>query len=295
MADHDGRRPGRVEFARQAALIVVAALVYFAVRSLTEGSVSAAVTHGREVLRAERAFGIDVEAGLQTFVTDHHWLTTLVNWIYIWGHWPVIALTFVWLFRTNRSEFYLLRNAMFVSGAIGIVIFACFPVAPPRLLPGSPYVDTVTTLSRSYRVLQPPALVNKYAAMPSLHAGWNLLVGISLHRTSRSRRVRALGVASPALMTFAVVATANHYVLDPVVGGAVALVGFALAWWWSTRDSSDDPSEVRVAKRAKSSTIRPVTPQPASRSARSGSSHPHAYTRRPPDDAESTRRRSMSR
>ncbi|MGE0309384.1 MAG: phosphatase PAP2 family protein, partial [Acidimicrobiia bacterium] len=122
--------------------------------------------------------------------------------------------------------YVVLRNAMFISGAIGLVIFATYPVAPPRLLPpGSGFIDTVTQWSTSYRVLQPPSLVNKYAAMPSLHAGWNLLVGIALWHAFTSKRVRTFAVASPLLMAFAVVATANHYVIDAIAGAALSLVG----------------------------------------------------------------------
>src|SRR5690606_6334860 len=139
-------------------------------------------------------------------VLDSGALTTAANWVYIWGHWPVIAITLLWLHRRQPREFVRLRNAMFVSGAIGLVIFALYPVAPPRHLPDR-FVDTVTELSRSYRVLQPPSLINEYAAVPSLHMGWNLLIGIFLFRYSRLWLVRAVGVVSPLLMGLAIVAT----------------------------------------------------------------------------------------
>ena len=77
------------------------------------------------------------------------------------------------------ARFLRLRNAMMVSGAIGLIVFASYPVAPPRLR-GLGLVDTVTSSSTAYRVLQPPAFVNQYAAMPSLHSGWDLLVGIAI-------------------------------------------------------------------------------------------------------------------
>ena len=90
----------------------------------------------------------------------------------------LVAVTLLVLYLHRRPIYLRLRNAMFISGAAGLVVFATYPVAPPRLLDGGPFVDTVTTWSNSYRVLQPPSLVNKYAAVPSLHVGWNLLVGI---------------------------------------------------------------------------------------------------------------------
>ncbi|MGE3328508.1 MAG: phosphatase PAP2 family protein [Acidimicrobiia bacterium] len=210
----------------QLLLIVCAALLYFGVRGLTQGSESAAVAHARDLLHLERALGIDVEASLQRDVLEHRWMINIVNWVYMWGHWPVIAVTLFMLYARRRRTYVVLRNAMFISGAIGLVIFATYPVAPPRLLPpGSGFIDTVTQWSTSYRVLQPPSLVNKYAAMPSLHAGWNLLVGIALWHAFTSKRVRAFAVASPLLMAFAVVATANHYVIDAIAGAALSLVG----------------------------------------------------------------------
>jgi hypothetical protein len=221
-----------VELAVQVTLVLGAALLYFAVRGVTEGSTADAIHNGYRVLHLEHTLGIAAEQTVQNAVLGSRVLTTFANWVYIWGHWPVIIVTLVWLHRSHRRGFVLLRNAMFISGAIGLVFFAFYPVAPPRHLPDG-FVDTVTELSRSYRVLQPPSLVNEYAAVPSLHVGWNLLVGVFLVRHGRSAVVRGLGVASPLMMTFAVVATGNHYVVDAITGAGVALVGLAgshLVW-----------------------------------------------------------------
>ena len=219
---------GARALALQLSLIVGAALAYFGVRGLTEGSESTAVEHARGVLRFERTLGIDIEQGVQSWILGHNWIVTAANWVYIWGHWPVITITFFWLYRRHHGSFLLLRNAMFISGAIGLVIFMSYPVAPPRLMP-SGFVDTVTELSTSYRVLQPPALVNKFAAVPSLHVGWNLLVGIMLYRTLKHPVARIAALGGPLLMASAVVLTANHYVFDVLAGSTVALAGLAAA------------------------------------------------------------------
>ena len=97
-------------------------------------------------------------------------LSTLFNWIYIWGHWPVILTAAIVLYRLRPERYTLLRNAMFVSGVIGFLFFALLPVAPPRLADPS-LIDTVTLHSEAYRALQPPGLTNQYAAFPSLHFG----------------------------------------------------------------------------------------------------------------------------
>lgn len=228
-----GPWPPAVGLVVQAALVTSAALLYFGVRGLTEGGTDTAVANGLDILEFERRLGIDIEASVHDAFLGSDVLTMASNWVYIYGHWPAIVVTLVWLYKCHPGRYLLLRNAMFVSGAIGLVIFATYPVAPPRLLPDEltdgAFVDTVTELSRSYRVLQPPALVNKYAAMPSLHAGWNLLLGVVIVYTARRVPFKLLGLGGPVLMAIAVVTTANHYVLDVVVGCAVAMVGLAVS------------------------------------------------------------------
>lgn len=209
-------------------LVTAGILAYFAVRNLTAGSPAAAYANARDVLDVERALSVAWEDAIQSTVAGSGTLVTLVNWIYIWGHWPVIVSVGVALFATRRDRYYVLRNAMVVSGAIGFLCFALFPVAPPRLLDLG-LVDTVTEQSSAYRALQPPGLTNQFAAFPSLHAGWNLLVGIVLLASSTRPAVRAFAIASPLAMSFAVVATANHFVVDVVAGVLVVLVGLAAA------------------------------------------------------------------
>lgn len=208
-------------------LVVLAALAYFGVRGLTQSGVATAVKHAGDVIAAEEALGLRWEDQLQDLILGRELLVNAANWVYIYGHWPVVIGVLVWLFAKHPDAYYTLRDAMFISGAIGLVVFIAFPTAPPRLVDLG-LIDTVTDRSSSYRALQPPGLINKYAAMPSLHFGWNLLVGIMLIRTTRRRIVWAFAIGLPAAMALAVVMTANHYVLDVFAGGVVALIGLAL-------------------------------------------------------------------
>lgn len=216
-----------VPLLQQVVLVGGAILLYFAVRGVTERQASTAFGNARSVLAFETRLLVDIELTAQQWVLEHDSVITAANWVYIWGHWPVIITTLIWLFTRHRDDYLLLRNALFISGAIGLVIFVTYPVAPPRLLPG--FVDTVTERSISYRVLQPPALVNKYAAVPSLHFGWNLLTGIVLYRVAHNRMIELYAILGPVLMGLAVVLTANHFVLDAVVGGVVSAIGLVLA------------------------------------------------------------------
>ena len=235
-ADRSRTFPGWWTLLVQLALASAAALAYFGVRGLTQSDLEAARDNAARLVEIEIALGLDREAWLQEQIIGSDWLVSLANWVYIYGPWPVIVATLAILFVKVPDRFYLLRNAMFISGAIGLVIFALLPVAPPRL--GVLEVtDTVTSRSEAYRTLQPPGLINRYAAVPSLHFGWNLLIGVVLWQTTRNPAVRTFAVLSPLLMAVAVIATANHYVLDVFAGGAVALIGLVVARWMSARDS----------------------------------------------------------
>jgi membrane-associated phospholipid phosphatase len=212
----------------QALIVTGAIVVYFGVRTLTEGSPSTANRNAGWIIDVEQWMGIYVEPTMQSYVVDRDWLSTVANWVYIWGHWPVIVAVLVWLAVRVPDRFVLYRNAMLISGLIGIVIFATFPVAPPRLLDLG-LIDTVTEQSHAYRVLQPPSLVNQYAAMPSFHAGWDLIMGIALVREGRRQWVRVVGYLLPLAMALSVVVTANHYLLDVVVGAAIVVGALVLA------------------------------------------------------------------
>jgi hypothetical protein len=208
-----------------------AAAAYFSVRSVTEGDRATAVANAERVIAVERALGLDLEPALQAAVLPVDGLVVLANWVYVFGHWPVLIGVLGWLALRHPLRFVELRNALLLSGAVGMVIFALLPVAPPRLLEQGDLavmVDTVLEHSRAYRVLQPPAFTNQYAAVPSLHVGWDLLAGIAIATTARRRAVRVLGALLPVLMVLAVVVTANHFVLDAVAGAALALASLAV-------------------------------------------------------------------
>ena len=137
----------------------------------------------------------------------------------------MIAATLVWLVLRHPDAYALYRNGLLLSGAVGLVIFTLYPMAPPRFMDAYGFVDTITLHSNSYRVLQPPSLVNQYAAMPSPHCGWDLLMGFAIARHA-PRRLRWIGYVLPVVMVSAVVLTANHYILDAVMG--MLLVGASL-------------------------------------------------------------------
>ena len=188
-----------------------------------------AEAHARSLVHLEHTLGIAREGDLQR--PDHRppRLVTLANWVYIWGHWPLIAVSAAWLFRHRPEAYRLMRTAIFVSGCDRHDHL-------PRLsrraaaADGLGLTDTVTSYSHAYRALQPPSLMDRYAALPSLHFGWDLLVGLTLarfHPRTAGAHPRRADAGRDGRSRSSM--TANHYVLDVIVGGIVALTGLAIA------------------------------------------------------------------
>lgn len=221
-------RNGRLAMV-EATVFGLAFPVYYLVRGLTEGRAEEAVRRSEQLMRLEKQLYLFWEPDLQQLVLPYRPLVEALNAVYLWGHLPVIVALAVGLYFWRRDVYLLMRNAFLISGGIGLVIFATLPVAPPRLTPGSGLVDTVQWASSSAGVIQPAAFVNQYASVPSLHFGWNLLVGVALGLAVRHPLSRILAAAMPLAMLSAVVLTGNHYLLDGLAGLAVVALGLLLA------------------------------------------------------------------
>jgi hypothetical protein len=232
-------------FSTQAVIVVSAGLLYFLVRGAMNSETELALRNAERVISLQQSLGFFWEPAWQAAIEDNDAVVTLFNWIYLYGHWPVIIASAVWFALWYPDEFRLTRNAILVSGGIGIFIFIAFPTAPPRLT-DLEVVDTVTEYTSAYRLLQPPALTNPYAAVPSLHFGWNLLIGIAYVKCGPNWLVKAIGVVLPIAMFFAIVLTANHWIFDAIAGAAVALTGL----WVARRITRPgDPNEPTPAQR----------------------------------------------
>jgi PAP2 superfamily len=140
------------------------------------------------------------------------------------GFGPVVAGTLVWLAFNQPDLYRRLRTALLVSLGFAAVSYALLPMAPPRLVPDIGIADTVGLAgghdTGSFGGVVP---FNPYAAMPSMHVGWSLLVGIFGFRALRGRPLRWVFAAHPVVMAVAVTATGNHYFLDSAAGVAVVL------------------------------------------------------------------------
>lgn len=225
-------RPGKKDLA-EIVLIASALPLYYLVRGQAHERIQDAVQRGLDIVQFEKSLGIFWEVELQGWILPHDWLVTILNAFYLYGHLPIIGALAVWMYFWHRPQYLLMRNAFLISGAIGLVIFLNFPTAPPRLLgvhgADLGFVDTILMEYHKSRPDTPSFFVNEYAAMPSLHLGWNLLVGISVWLATKNLLMRGFAVLMPVAMYVDIVLTANHYIVDGIAGFGVMLIGLFIA------------------------------------------------------------------
>ncbi len=216
----------------EAVVVVIAFLIYFLIRGAVVGRGGEAVVRGINLIELEQTLGIYWELEMQSWILDRYWAIKAMNWIYFWGHMPLVIIIAIWLWGWHRSTYTLTRNAFLASGAIGVVMYATLPLAPPRLIPFAGFVDTMAVYDRvGYNAQETRAFVNQYAAMPSLHFGWSLLLGWVVVWVARRNPFAVLfGITWPIAMFFAVIMTGNHFILDAVVGGIVSFAGLGIAF-----------------------------------------------------------------
>ena len=209
--------------------VVPAYIAYQFVRGAVHGSAGTAFDNSTRVIHIEKQLGIFHEAFLQQLILPKVWVVDFFNYLYIWGHLPVIIAVALWLYISHRPTYAVFRNAFLISGLIALIGFSMIPLAPPRYMPEFGFTDTIIH-AQSYYALQNPKIVNQYAAMPSLHFGWDVLVAIAIGYNARTRIVRTFAVCLPVVMLGGIVLTANHYFLDAAAGALVAITGLGIAY-----------------------------------------------------------------
>lgn len=212
---------------REATLWALLYLAYFALRGETRSRVGPAVQHGRDVLRLERVLDLDWERSLQAAVLSLPGGRGFFSAYYELCFFPVVVAVLLWLALRHRDAYRSTRTAMLLALAASSVVFATFPTAPPRLLPGLAVLDTVGMGDHDTGTWHGISF-NPYAAMPSMHVGWSLLVALAVARVAPRPALRVAACLHPALMVLAVTSTGNHYVLDCAAGSVVVLGALAV-------------------------------------------------------------------
>jgi hypothetical protein len=226
---------GWLDVVRQVSLFVSAFLVYDLVRGLVEGGrAMAAFQHARELIAIERTLHLFVEPSVQAWASGSHVLMVAASWLYVNAQTSITVAALLYLYLRHNRSFYFVRNMILIAMPLALIGYLVFPTAPPRFLPEWGFSDTVTDLTpvhiehHSGSML---AMFNPYAAVPSMHVAFALMIGWTLARLVRRPAVRVLWAVYPFLMTFVILATANHFVLDAVLGALTAAIAAYGASW----------------------------------------------------------------
>jgi PAP2 superfamily len=217
--------PGRVELAALAALYGA----YELVRGFGSEDWAAARAHTADIVALERRLNLFVEQDIQDLAGLLPGVPALLGFLYVALHFAGTAGVLIWVHHRRPHAFPFLRTTLIVSTALALAGYVLYPAAPPRLA-NLGFADTVSThtgLNLSSDLLG--SLYNPIAAVPSLHFGYSLIVGVAVAQLASRRSLRLVGAAYPGLMLLIIVATGNHFLFDAAAGGLVVAAGWFVA------------------------------------------------------------------
>jgi len=215
--------------AREAALVLALYAFWRVVMNLRSTRLDEGLAHGRTVYDVEKALHIGNEAAMARWIVDHPTIAHLANGFYATVHVPALIAFLVWLFVRHRDAYPRFRNTVAALTGVCLVLH-WFPVAPPRMFPDLGFTDVARTFGESVYGPVGQGISNQVSALPSLHAGWALIVAVGVVVASPSRW-RWVIVAHPVLTMVVIAATANHWWLDSVA--AAAVLGLVIAAQWA--------------------------------------------------------------
>jgi membrane-associated phospholipid phosphatase len=235
---------GWPDLLRQILLFCGAYWLYRLVRGFTDGRATEAFDNARDVIGLEQHLGLFVEPTIQAWTEGQRWLIDLASWAYVNSHFTVTTVTLAFIYLRRNQSFYFIRNMFMVAMGIALVLYAAYPTAPPRFMPEWGFTDSVARFTGITAAgSSADALYNPFAAVPSMHVAFALMLAGPMAAMARRTAVKALWTAYPLLVTFVVVATGNHWWFDAAAGAVVAAaaafaaVGFArtrpAAWAWT--------------------------------------------------------------
>jgi len=225
---------GWLDALRQVSLFGLAYLAYRLVRGLVEGDANEAFAHARDLISLERGLHVFVEPSIQTWASGSHLVMVVSSWIYVNAQTSVTIAVLVYIYLRHNRNFYFVRNMFMIAMAIALVGYTAFPTAPPRFFPEWGFVDSVadfTGVKVDGQSASISAVTNLYAAVPSMHVAFALMIGWPLARLVRYSAARVLWFVYPFLITFVIVVTANHFLVDAVLGALTAGASAYGATW----------------------------------------------------------------
>jgi membrane-associated phospholipid phosphatase len=227
---HTGRKhtiswlpKGGADALAQLGIFVFADLLYETVRGVAESNQAIPFQNARSIIATEKSLHFFVEQSVQSWAMGHRFLVDWANFMYVNSHFVITTSALVWLYLRHNDRFYFVRNMFVVAMGLALVGYLLVPTAPPRFFPEFGFVDT---LAYYVNVKHDSGLVtlffNPYAAVPSMHVAFSMLIAGPAVLIVRRKVFKALWVLYPLAVSFVVVVTGNHWVMDALAGATVA-------------------------------------------------------------------------
>jgi membrane-associated phospholipid phosphatase len=203
-------------------------LGYSTVRRITADSTKIAAENAVNLVKFQDWMGFPNEATLQSWFIDSEVLIKVANTFYFVMHFPSMILFLLWVMFRKIEWMPQVRASLCLATFSGLIIHLLFPLMPPRLMGSYGFIDTAKVFGPDPYALGIAKAANEFAAMPSLHVGWALLIALAAIRILKTP-ARWLMLLHPILTTVVVVITANHFWLDIIVGAILAFIGWQVA------------------------------------------------------------------
>jgi PAP2 superfamily len=222
---------GWLDVIRQVLLFVAAYVLYQVVRGIVDVPLSyKPFGDATKIINVERVLHVFVEPSVQAWASSKHWLIDFADWTYLNCHYVVTLGALVFIYLRRNDSFYFVRNTFMIAMAIALVAYTLYPTAPPRLMPEWGFTDSIRQFTGISLENGPSsAFVNFYAAVPSMHVCFAILLGWPMSRLVSARPARLAWRLYPLLITFVVVVTGNHYLADAFLGALTAGASVLLA------------------------------------------------------------------
>lgn len=217
---------------RQIGILVGVDIAYELARGLADSTRADAIAHGTQVINFERSTHTFFEPSLQAFFLPAHWLIDVANQLYLNAQFSIALGFLVWLYLFRNESYYFVRNMFVIAMGLALVGYVAFPTAPPRLFPEHGFVDTIVDFSKvNHDSTLAKVFINPYAAVPSMHCAFALMIGGTGVMVCRHWLSKLLWALWPPLIAWVVIVTANHYWVDVALGWLVAIASMAIAQW----------------------------------------------------------------
>ncbi len=224
---------GPFDVIRQVALFMLAYYGYRYVRGFIDDPTGAAVAfeNARHLISIERSLHVFIEPNVQDWAEGNRAIIDFASWTYINAQTSVTLGSLVYIYTFHNERFYFVRNMFMVAMGLALVGYVVYPTAPPRFFPEWGFFDAVSNFAGVDHTDKVNALFNPYAAVPSMHVCFALMIGIPLSRMVKWTALKWFWRFYPLLVTFVIVATANHFLADAFLGACTAAVAAYAATW----------------------------------------------------------------